>query len=106
MELNDKKIAEIFKALCDENRVKIIRLLKQGEKCACELVDELAISQPTLSHHMKILCDSGLVAGRKAGKWMYYSISPDGAEIAMETLGELTKASGGTKREGCCCENR
>ena len=86
MELTDKRIAQIFKALCDENRVQIMKLLRSGEKCACKLLDELNISQPTLSHHMKILCDSGIVVGRKEGKWMYYSISADGLAKAQEYI--------------------
>ena len=86
MELSNKQITLIFKALCDENRVQIIRILKNGELCACHLLEELYLSQPTLSHHMKVLCDSGLVAGRKEGKWMHYSISSEGAEIALEWI--------------------
>ena len=70
MELSNKQITVIFKALCDENRVQILRILQNGERCACHLLEEMHLSQPTLSHHMKILCDSGLVSGRKEGKWM------------------------------------
>ena len=55
----------VFKAFCDENRWKILDLLTSGEKCACVLLNKLEISQSTLSHHMKILCDSGIVIGRK-----------------------------------------
>ena len=72
------EIAGIFKALSDENRVKILKLLRGGEKCACHLLSALNISQPTLSHHMKILCDAGIVTGRKEGKWMHYSICCEG----------------------------
>ena len=60
MELDEKKIPTIFKAFCDENRVKILKLLLTGEKCACVLLDDMHITQPTLSHHMQILCDSGI----------------------------------------------
>ena len=72
--MNDKKLALIFKALGDENRVQILRLLQGGEKCACMLLKELDICQSTLSHHMKILCDAEIVTCRKDGKWMYYSL--------------------------------
>ena len=89
--MNDAKIAEIFKAFCDENRIKILKMLNTGEKCACKLLDELNVTQPTLSHHMKILCDSGVVIGRKEGKWTHYSISEQGAKIASEILQKLTK---------------
>ena len=81
-----KKTAVIFKAFCDENRVRILQLLQDGEKCACMLLEEMNITQPTLSHHMKILCDSGIVKGRKEGKWMHYSISQDGIEEAQKYL--------------------
>lgn len=90
MKLTDKKIAEIFKALCDENRIKILHLLQTGEKCACHCNDEINVTQPTMSHHMKVLCDSGIVVGRKEGKWMHYSISPEGARLAADVLKELT----------------
>ena len=65
-----------FKALGDENRLKIINMLSCGEEiCACEILLELEITQPTLSHHMKILCDCSMVIPRKAGKWTYYSLN-------------------------------
>ena len=64
---NEQDIACIFKALSDENRIRILKILHGEEKCACQLLDELNISQPTLSHHMKILCDVGIVVGRKEG---------------------------------------
>ena len=53
--------AKVFKAFCDENRLRILELLRSGEKCACKLLEELHISQSTLSHHMKLLCDAGVV---------------------------------------------
>lgn len=89
--MDNKKIALMFKAFCDENRIQIIALLRDGEKCACRLLEEMRITQPTLSHHMKILCDSGVVVGRKEGKWMHYSISEDGLKNVMDYLDELMK---------------
>ena len=102
MELSNKQITVIFKALCDENRVQIFRILQNGELCACHLLEELQLSQPTLSHHMKILCDSGLVVGRKEGKWMHYSISVEGAMIAVECLKQITAV----KESGNKCCNK
>ena len=87
--MNARKIAVIFKALGDENRIRILRLLKGGEKCACKLLEELNISQSTLSHHMKILCDAEIVTGRKDGKWMHYSICCDGVCQLRSVLREL-----------------
>ncbi|QHI71435.1 ArsR/SmtB family transcription factor [Aminipila terrae] len=74
--------AKVFKAFCDENRLMILELLQSGEKCACRLLEDLHISQSTLSHHMRILCDSGIVQGRKEGKWIHYSINIQGSEHA------------------------
>lgn len=84
--MNEKDIATIFKAFCDENRIRILQLLLGGEKCACRLLEEMNITQPTLSHHMKILCDSGIVVGRKDGKWIHYSLSDEGVEKAKKFI--------------------
>lgn len=100
--MNERKTALIFKAFCDENRIRILNMLKTGEKCACRLLEELNVTQPTLSHHMKILCDSGIVIGRKEGKWMHYSISEEGAKIASDCLKELTSIDCKCKTESCC----
>ena len=87
--MKEKEIAAVYKAFCDENRVKIIHLLLGGEKCACRLLEEMNISQPTLSHHMKILVDSGIVCGRKEGKWTHYSLSDEGIGKAQSYLSYL-----------------
>lgn len=87
--MDEKSTAVMFKAFCDENRIKILKLLSTGEKCACKLLEEINITQPTLSHHMKILCDSGIVIGRKDGKWMHYSLSEAGLNTAVSFLNEL-----------------
>ena len=99
MEMSDKRTAELFKAFCDENRIKILKLLQTGEKCACRLNEEVNVTQPTMSHHMKVLCDSGVVVGRKEGKWMHYSISPEGAKAARESAVWIRKAE---PAEACC----
>ena len=100
--MDEKKTALIFKAFCDENRIRIIKLLRTGEKCACKLLEEINVTQPTLSHHMKILCDSGIVVGRKEGKWMHYSISPEGAKTALNCLTELTMLNCEDNDKSCC----
>ena len=97
--MDEMKTALIFKAFCDENRIRIMKMLRSGEKCACKMLEELNVTQPTLSHHMKILCDSGVVIGRKEGKWMHYSISGDGAKIAKDLLKELTSTDCGCQKE-------
>jgi ArsR family transcriptional regulator len=90
--------ARIFKAFCDENRLMILEMLQNGEKCACVLLEKLKIAQSTLSHHMKILVESGIVSARKEGKWTYYSISREGIIIAKDLLLKLTEII-----ESCDC---
>ena len=75
MEKNYEAAASVFKALSDPNRLAILDMIKYEERCACKLLEELNITQPTLSHHMKILCEAGLVNARREGKWMHYSIN-------------------------------
>jgi len=97
--------AKRFKAFCDENRLKIIELLQGGELCACELLKALDMSQSTLSYHMKILCDAGVVINRQEGKWAHYRINPEGGELAIATLQSLTALHEDENacREGCSC---
>ncbi len=102
MDIDVKRTAIVFKAFCDENRIKILQLLSGGEKCACKLLEEMNITQPTLSHHMKILCDSGIVESRKEGKWMYYSISEEGTEYARKCFEQLTDIGNSAENKSCC----
>lgn len=99
--MENAKAARIFKAIGDENRLHILGLLRNGERCACKLLEDLQISQSTLSHHMKLLCDAGLVIGRKEGKWVHYSIDPNAAvEIQKLLCCILTPEAEADK---CCC---
>ena len=90
--MDEKRIAAIFKAFCDENRIRIIKLLRSGEKCACKLLEEINVTQPTLSHHMKILCDAET----------HYSISEKGVEQAKECLRQLTTLDVESENKSCC----
>lgn len=93
MKRNHTEDAKVFKAFCDEQRLAIFEMLRQGERCACELLEQLHISQSTLSHHMKTLCDAGIVSHRKDGKWTRYSINKYGAQSAQELLQFITTES-------------
>ena len=73
--MNAIDVALICKALSDSNRLQIVHMLSDSEKCGCKLLEKFEITQPTLSHHMKILCECGLVEARKEGKWSYYSLN-------------------------------
>lgn len=83
---------KMIKALADENRLAILELLQGGEKCGCVLLEELNITQSTLSHHMKILCDSGIVDSCKEGKWMHYSLSFEGSKVLRQLIEKYTIA--------------
>ena len=95
------KDVKIFKAFCDEKRLTILSHLKSGEKCACVLIDTMNMGQSTLSYHMKILCESGIVTSRQDGKWTHYSLSKAGSEYASRRLLELTATSDEQKLQ-CC----
>ena len=85
-----EKDAAVFKALCDVRRLAVLEQLRSGEKCACVLLEKLEIGQPCLSYHMKILCESGLVTPRQAGKWTHYRLSESGRDAAAALLLRLT----------------
>lgn len=87
--MGDIKLVKQLKAMGDENRLRILHMLSGGELCACRLLEDLSIGQPTLSHHMKILCDSGLVNARKEGKWMHYSISKEAMQDMADYFGNF-----------------
>ena len=82
--------AQWFKALSDPNRLMIVDMLSCGELCACVILAKFNITQPTLSHHMKILCDCGLVRGRKVGKWTFYSLDGKAVQDFRDFLEEVT----------------
>lgn len=104
MEVKYEKNAKVFKALCDPNRLMILEMLQSGEKCACKILEDLNIVQSTLSHHMKILCDSGLVGSQRNGKWMHYFINQEGCELAKTLLDEITTVL--EESESKCMEDR
>ncbi len=82
--------AKIFKALSDERRLRILELLHHGEKCTCILTEEVNMPQSSLSYHMKILCEAGIVTRREDGKWTHYQINKPGSEKAIAVLCEIT----------------
>ena len=90
-----KEVAAICKAMSDANRLRILEMLTQGEKCGCKLLEELKVTQPTLSHHMKVLSDCGLVNSYKDGKWQRYSINCERFKEYKEYIVAIT----------CCCKN-
>jgi ArsR family transcriptional regulator len=88
-----------FKALADANRLAIVDMLSCNELCACKILEEFNITQPTLSHHMKTLCGCGLVKGRKEGKWMHYSLDKKKIQEFKTFLRVVT-----SNKENCICK--
>lgn len=89
MRIDYERYAKILKALSDPKRLKIVDMISGGELCACKIQEEFNITQPTLSHDMKLLCDAGLVSGRKEGKWIHYSLVNEKMEEVFEVLREV-----------------
>jgi len=107
--MNEEKISEICKALGEPTRLKIINLLTNGEQCACRLLDEFHITQPTLSHHMKILSKTGLVSVRREGKWAYYSIHCCMFKDFKSYFEKITcykDRINKTENSTCCCNSK
>ena len=97
--------ARLFHALSDPTRVEILELLRNGERCVCELTDVLDASQSRLSFHLKALREAGLVTDRKEGRWVYYTLVPDALTGLADALTALTKPGGARRKSWwACCE--
>lgn len=90
--------ARVFKVLGDPKRAMIVDMLSCGELCACKILEKFDMSQSTLSHHMKLLCESGLVKGRNEGKWTYYSLDTEAIEKTKQFFARIT-----SDKQNCIC---
>ena len=81
--------AALFHALSDPIRIEVLGLLANGERCVCDLTEELEVAQSRLSWHLKTLKDAGLVSDRREGRWSYYTLERDAFERAESALGAL-----------------
>ena len=84
-------MALLCRALSDSTRLEIVQMLNDGEKCACKILERFSITQPTLSYHMKILTDCGLVRTRKESKWMLYSLDTIKLQAFQKEINALTE---------------
>ena len=101
--MKEMDVALCCKALSDSNRLEIVKMISDGEKCGCKLLEKFDITQPTLSHHMKILVESGLVNDRKEGKWHYYSVNKETMTEFCTFIRALCKgATENGQSERCC----
>ena len=84
-------VVDIFKALADATRFEIFRFVaaQASPICACDVVDRFQVSQPTISHHMKVLRDAGLITVSRRGVWAYYQADPKGLDNVLSIIGSL-----------------
>jgi ArsR family transcriptional regulator len=94
--------AMALKAIADPNRLVIIDYLKDGERCACKILEQLRITQPTLSHHMRILCQMDLVLCRRDGKWIHYSLNNAKFLELKELMENFSITERKEKPDNCC----
>lgn len=103
--MNAMDAALICRALGDSNRIQIVELLMNGEMCGCRLLEHFQIAQPTLSHHMKVLTECGLVNGRKEWKNTYYSLNCNVLTAFREYIDHLNCGKSCSRKSGdrdCC----
>ena len=99
MKQSYEEFAPIFKALSDETRLKIIDMLSCGEMCACDILEDFSISQSTLSYHMKILSECGLVNATRDGAWMRYTLNKKRTDAVLSFFTYITN-----EKEDCICK--
>lgn len=85
------KLSKIMKAIAEPNRLQIVDMISTGEKCACDLLDNFNFTQPTLSHHMKVLIEAGIISARKDGKWHYYSLNQKNIKVFESLTNQIFK---------------
>ena len=97
------RAVELFHALSDETRLEIVRRLRGGERCVCDLTDLLEAAQSRLSFHLKVLKDARLVHDRREGRWIHYSLNRDAFSELQGLLGDMKPASRRlTVKDDCC----
>ena len=96
--------AKILKAISDPKRLRIVDMLSCGELCACKILEAFRITQPTLSHDMRVLIEAGIVKDRREGKNIFYSLNTERLAAFRNTLHEITtqKANCICHTDGCC----
>ena len=98
------RTAQLFHALSDETRLRLLELLTDGEQCVCDLTDALKTGQSRLSFHLKTLKDAGLLTDRRDGRWVYYALSPEAIEELNELVGSLKSKAHKALRQTQRCD--
>jgi len=97
------RTAQLFHAFSDEARLAVLELLGDGEHCVCELTSALDVAQSRLSFHLKVLKDAGLIADRRQGRWMYYTLQRDAFDEATEALTSMRPRKRALPTADSCC---
>ena len=100
--LDVDRAVSLFHALSDPIRLSIMELLRGGERCVCDLQDDLETAQSKLSFHLKVLKDAGVVSDRRDGRWVYYELRRDAFDELGEVLDELEPDHEPGKGRACC----
>ncbi|MGH2403851.1 MAG: ArsR/SmtB family transcription factor [bacterium] len=95
--------ARLFHALSDETRLAVVERLRDGERCVCELMDDVDAAQSRLSFHLKVLRDAGIVGCRREGRWAYYWLKPETFEDALTVVKALSPSRAGRQAAARCC---
>jgi ArsR family transcriptional regulator len=108
LDLDLERAATLFHALSDATRLSILERLRSGERCVCELTDDLEAAQSRLSFHLKVLKDAGLVSDRREGRWMYYTVKPDALaevhDVSVALQPSTAKLGRSSSRASRCCD--
>ena len=91
---DERLLLQRFQAIAEPTRLHIVRQLTAGERCVCDLQGDMDVAQSRLSFHLKKLKDAGVVADRREGRWVYYSLVPEALDAMRAFLGEV--------RDECC----
>lgn len=100
MDYSYAEYVPMLKAISDETRLKIVDMLSCGELCACMILEKFSITQPTLSYHMKILTECGIVAGRRDGAWIHYGLNKGKTEELVQFILNLVRST-----QDCICKS-
>lgn len=100
---NLSRLARVFHALSDETRLCLVAMLRDGERCVCDLTAALDSGQSRLSFHLRTLKDAGLVQDRREGRWAYYSLVPGALDGLDEAIADLSPAAAVRRVKARCC---
>ena len=100
--LDFERTARVFHALSEPTRLRLVDLLRGGERCVCELTEAMETGQSRLSFHLKALKDAGIVQDRREGRWVYYGLNQERVEEVAAVLTDCCTSAKAWLKPGCC----